>query len=60
MQFTNHQKFAVVRINDDGSASVLHHSDDIDACHSYKQFHHPNQLNTAVYKRDIFETFELT
>ena len=55
-----HRRFSVCRMNDDGTTFICFHSDDIDQCHAYKQFHHPNALNVAVYKRDIVETFVLS
>lgn len=53
------RKFVVCRINDDGTSTACFHSDDIDQCHKFKQFHHPNSLNVAVYRRDIVNTFDI-
>ena len=55
-----HRRFSVCRMNDDGTMFICFHSDDIDQCHAYKQFHHPSALNVAVYKRDLVETFVLS
>ena len=55
-----HRRFSVCKTNDDGTVFICFHSDDIDQCHAYKQLHHSNALNVAVYKRDIVETFVLS
>ena len=47
-----HRRFSVIRQNDDGCSTILFHSDFIDNCWEYKNFHHPNNHSVYIAKRD--------
>jgi len=54
-----HRRFSVIRQNDDGTSTILFHSDCIDRCWEHKDFHHPNNHSVYIAKRDVVECLVL-